>query len=335
MATVREPAARIELQDAFNELRAEPLVQRLPLRDGRTASFIDEGRPSWRPFVIFGGLGTSLGAVELLEFARTARERLGLRVVSVERNGFGETPFDPDLGYGDAADDVLAVLEWLGIHRFAIVGISGGGPFAAALAARVPERVTSIHLAAAAAGPLIATSGSASSLFADPEQLCRDPQAFWEFPPDSPVHRIPGFAEAAAREGVRSLGRDGRGAVALAHEWQLLCAEPLPDLSALEAPAHLYWGLRDQIVPLPHAARWRECLPNVVAVRCYPGEGHDVHYRHWDQILLDVSGLGARKLICRGGRTWLVPGPEVDDYLSGGATLGICPWAASGSAGPE
>ena len=26
--------------------------------------------------------------------------------------------------------------------------------------------------------------------------------------------------------------------------------------------------------------------------RAYPGEGHDVQYRHWDQILLDAAGLG-------------------------------------------
>ena len=37
------------------------------------------------------------------------RERLQLRVISVERNGFGMTRFDPSLGYRDAVDDVLSV----------------------------------------------------------------------------------------------------------------------------------------------------------------------------------------------------------------------------------
>lgn len=223
----------------------------------RTVRFIDEGAADWRPIVFFGGLGTDVGAFYLTEFARAERERLRLRVIGVERNGFGTTAFDPSLGYADAVDDVLEVLEALGIRRFAIVAISGGAPYAAALSARVPHRVLSLHLAAAAAGALVARYGTAEAQFADPAQLALEP--------------------------------------ALAHEWHLLATEPLPDLSALHAPAYLYWGIDDDVVPPAHAREWRRVLPQVAALRSYPGEGHDVQYRHWEQILLDVAGLGARK----------------------------------------
>jgi non-heme chloroperoxidase len=270
-----------------------PTAQSLSLDGRRVVHFIDEGQPGWRPLVFFGGLGTSIGAFYLTEFARTARERLCLRVISVERNGFGETSFDPSLGYADAVDDVLAVLASLAIDRFAIVAFSGGGAFAAALSARVPERVRSLHLAAAAAGALIATCGSASERFAHPAQIARDPGAMWEYPPDSPVHEIPGFARAAIDEGFRALGSDGRGARALAHEWRLLCSGQLPDLTAVVAPAFLYWGDNDDVVPPAHACEWRRALPSIAALRCYRGEAHDVQYVHWDQILLDVAGLGA------------------------------------------
>jgi pimeloyl-ACP methyl ester carboxylesterase len=254
--------------------------------------FVDEGHPGWRTIVFFGGIGTSAGAVGLTEFARAARERLQLRVISVERNGFGETPFDPSLGYDDAVDDVLGVLATLGIGSVAIVAFSGGGPYAAALAARAPDRVLSLHLAAAAAGKLIASCGSAGSRLADPSALARDPGGWWRFPPGSPVHRIPGFDRAAADEGARALGPDGRGARALAHEWRLLGSVPLPDLSAVLAPAYIYWGADDEIVPPAHAREWLRALPNVAALRGYSGEGHDVQYRHWQQILLDAAGLG-------------------------------------------
>ena len=90
----------------------------------------------------------------------------GCGFVSVERNGFGMTPFDPALGYEDAVDDVLGVLDALAIRRFAVVAISGGAPYGAALAARVPHRVLSLHLAAAVAGPLVAECGTASVLYA-------------------------------------------------------------------------------------------------------------------------------------------------------------------------
>ena len=91
--------------------------------------YIDAGEPGWRAVVFFGGLGTSVGAFSLTEFARSTRESLRLRVVSVERNGFGGTSFDAARGYAEAADDVLAVLSALAIERFAVVAISGGAPY--------------------------------------------------------------------------------------------------------------------------------------------------------------------------------------------------------------
>ena len=212
---------------------------------GRVVRYIDEGAEDWRAVVFFGGLGTDVNAFYMTEFAREVRERLRLRFVSVERNGFGMTPFDPGLGYEDAVDDVLGVLASLAIRRFAVVAISGGAPFAAALAARVPHRVLSLHLAAAAAGPLLAECGAASVLYGSPALLATDP--------------------------------------ALAHEWRLVCDQPLPDLAGLYAPAYLYWGTDDDVVPAAaHVAEWRRRLPRIAALRAYPGEGHDVQYRHWE-----------------------------------------------------
>jgi non-heme chloroperoxidase len=221
----------------------------------RVVRYIDEGSADWRAVVFFGGLGTDVNSFYVTDIARDLRERLRLRFISVERNGFGMTPFDPSLGYGDAVDDVLSVLELLGVERFALVAISGGAPFAVALAARVPHRTISVHLAAAAAGPLLAEHGTASGLFSSPAVLAADP--------------------------------------ALAHEWRLVSTQPLADLSGLYAPAYLYWGRDDDVVPPSvHVREWRRILPRVAALRAYPGEGHDVPYRHWEQILRDAAGLG-------------------------------------------
>ena len=224
-------------------------------RARRPVRFIDTGEDGWRPMVFFGGLGSDVNALCETEFARELRERLQLRAVSVERNGFGMTPLDESLGFSDAVDDVLTVLEALGVGRFTVVAISGGAPFAAALAARVPHRVLSLHLAAPAAGPLMASCGTASVLYAQPAQLAADP--------------------------------------ALAHEWRLTTSESLPDLSGLYAPAYLYWGAADEVVPVEHVREWQRILPRVAALRGYPGEGHDVQYHHWKQILRDVAGVGA------------------------------------------
>jgi non-heme chloroperoxidase len=304
-------------------------IHTLTLPSGRVARYIDEGDPEWRSVVFFGGLGTSVGAFYLTEFARSLRVALRLRVISVERNGFGETPLDSSLGYDDGADDVLAVLAGLGVERFSIVAFSGGGPYAAALAARAPERVRSLHLAAAAAGALTAAVGTAAST-SDATALAADPQAMWRFPADSAVHLIPGFARAARDEGGHALGHGENGADALARDWRLLSTEPLPDLSAVRARAHLYWGTHDDVVPPAHAEAWRRAFPNVVALRCYDREAHDVQYRHWDQILVDAALPNSQTMICRHGRTWLAPDADVPGHLVAGATLGLCAWAAVG-----
>lgn len=242
--------------------------------------YLDEGEPGWRPLLFFGGLGTSVRAFELTEFARSTRQRLRLRTISVERNGFGETPLEPSAGIVEAVDDVLFVLDRLGVDRFVLVAISGGGPYAAALAARVPDRLISLHLAAAAAGGLPIA------------EFPSNPAELWRFPAGSYVHQIPGFIEAAVAEGARAIGhRDGPAA--LAREWQLLRDTPLPPLRRVRAPAYLYYGAEDEIVAPDHAESWRAVLGGPVTLRFYDGEAHDVQYRHWDQVLLDAAGPDA------------------------------------------
>jgi non-heme chloroperoxidase len=265
----------------------------------RTVRYIDKGDAGWRPLLFFGGLATSALAFELTEFARATRERLRLRAISVERNGFGATPFDPELGIEDAVDDVVRVLDRARVDRAAVVAFSGGGPYAAALAARAPQRLLSLHLAAAAAGELIAASAAARALALAAGELARDPPALWRYPDDSPVHLIPGFDEAAAAEGYRALGRDGpggRGEAALLHEWRLLCGYRLPSLEAVGVPAYLYWGSADEVVGTAHARAWQRALGGAATLRLYEGAAHDVQYRHWEQILLDAAGPGTAEL---------------------------------------
>jgi pimeloyl-ACP methyl ester carboxylesterase len=66
------------------------------------------------------------------------------RAISLDLRGHGDSvmagPFDAD-GY---ADDVLAVMDDLGIERAHLVGASFGGPVVCAVAARAPRRVASI-----------------------------------------------------------------------------------------------------------------------------------------------------------------------------------------------
>ena len=256
--------------------------------------YLDTGERGWHPVVFFGGLGTSAGAFSLTEFARPLRETLGLRFVSVERNGFGDTPFTPGLGFEQAVDDVLKVLDVLRVERFSVVAISGGGPYAGRLAARVPELVASLHLAAATPGGELLRSGAATAILADLEGIVADPEGFWEYPPESPVRLIPGFVEASRQEGRRALGNPRWAASALAHELALLGSWELPDLREVVTPSFLYWGAHDELVPLEQARVWQTVLGADVTLRVHADSGHDVQYLHWREMLADIAGSAVR-----------------------------------------
>ncbi|HET9102520.1 MAG TPA: alpha/beta hydrolase [Solirubrobacteraceae bacterium] len=260
-------------------------IQTLALPSGRRLRYVDIGPRAASTVVFFGGMATSAGAAGLTELACTRRHELGLRLLSVERNGLGQTPLRPADGYGAGAREVLAMLDALGVRRCAVVAVSGGAPFAAALAAVAPARIASLHLSAAAAGPL-PERGEAAVLLTDTDALTVDPARMWAFPADSPVHAIPGFAEAARAEGRRALAR---GAEGLRHEWSLLAGWAGPDLRGLRAPVHLYSGAEDRIVGPEHAARWARAAGHLAAHRHYPGVGHEVTYLHWDTIMDDVA----------------------------------------------
>ncbi|HEX4493709.1 MAG TPA: alpha/beta hydrolase [Acidimicrobiia bacterium] len=80
-------------------------------------------------------------------------DELGVRVVTYDRPGYGRSDPQPDRRVADAAGDVRALLDHLDVERAALIGWSGGGPFAVATARHLSERVA--HLAIVSApGPL-------------------------------------------------------------------------------------------------------------------------------------------------------------------------------------
>jgi pimeloyl-ACP methyl ester carboxylesterase len=54
---------------------------------------------------------------------------LGARIIAIDRSGFGLSDFQPGRMLLDWPHDVVALADALKIDRFAVVGISGGGPF--------------------------------------------------------------------------------------------------------------------------------------------------------------------------------------------------------------
>jgi pimeloyl-ACP methyl ester carboxylesterase len=124
----------------------EELV-RLP--DGRHVAIASHGDPQGRPLFLFHGTpGSRLG----LHYVDGPAKRRGVRVVCPDRPGVGRSAPHPERIIPDYADDVGALADALGFERFAVLGYSGGAPYALACGARLPERVSAVGIVAGA-GP--------------------------------------------------------------------------------------------------------------------------------------------------------------------------------------
>jgi pimeloyl-ACP methyl ester carboxylesterase len=106
---------------------------------GRRLSTEMYGDPDGRPILLLHGTpGSRLGP-----HPRSAvLHRLGVRLISFDRPGYGESDRLEGRRVADAAADVLAIADAYGLEKFAVVGRSGGGPHALACAALLPERTT-------------------------------------------------------------------------------------------------------------------------------------------------------------------------------------------------
>ena len=306
-----------------------PSVKQILTEKNRVVHYIDDGDSNDIPVVFVGGLGTSVRAIRLLDFLRTMREDLGIRIISIERNGFGQTEFNSNLTISDYAQDVEEVLNHLKINKFSIFGISGGGPYAARIAAKNGPRVASLHMAAT-------PSNIDSRALCEPKgenskyaSLLAYPMQFFGFPESSPIHKLEGFQDTAYDEAARAHNVRGQSAdpAPLIHEISLFCKDGVTDTSLLETDVYVYRGEADDLLSHESEVIWKKNYPKAnVMIRNYPGEGHDVQYRHLDQILLDIAGKGPEVLICHKGNHGMVIPSKVSQSISDGAWLGLCHW---------
>lgn len=134
----------------------------LELPDGRQAQ-VWHGGVATGPLVMFlhGTPDSRLTAGT----GDAAAVRAGVHLVAVNRPGYGRS--DPaESGLASVADDTVAVADSLAVHRFAVLGASGGGPYALACAARHPDRVAAVGT--------VACPGVVPEL--DPPRLREDPE---------------------------------------------------------------------------------------------------------------------------------------------------------------
>ncbi|UUW89060.1 alpha/beta fold hydrolase [Pimelobacter simplex] len=112
------------------------------VRDGRRLSFAEYGSP--RGPAIVWMHGTPGARRQIPVDARAYAAEAGVRIIGIDRPGIGSsTPYlYPDVR--DWTADLALLLDALAIDTLRVIGLSGGGPYALAAGAAMPERVRGV-----------------------------------------------------------------------------------------------------------------------------------------------------------------------------------------------
>ena len=117
----------------------------IKLKDGRMLGYAEYGAPEGKPVFYFHGFPGSRVDWLLSDSDDSAAE-LNTRIIAVDRPGMGLSDFKRGREILDWPDDVIELAGALQIDRFAVLGFSGGGPYAAACTFKIPERLTATEI---------------------------------------------------------------------------------------------------------------------------------------------------------------------------------------------
>jgi pimeloyl-ACP methyl ester carboxylesterase len=281
----------------------------LRLEDGRELAYAEFGDPRGAP--VIGFHGTPGSSMQLAPFDAPARAE-HVRVIAPDRPGYAHSTYDAHRRLIDWPRDVAELADHLGLDRFGVFGVSGGGPHAAACAYALAPRLTGAVIVSGVAPPDTAgvldhmmamnrlnfTLARQSSLFVLPVMAAML-FGMRHFPDQSldmllrglpePDRRILARREIAdvliaeAKQASRTAARAAAQDFALfARPWRF-------QLEDIAVPVHVWHGDADVNVPVSHGRAQADRIPNAKLHLC-PNEGHLLFAEHGAEILREAAG---------------------------------------------
>ena len=271
-------------------------------RDGRLLAVEDRGDPAGWPVLVHHGTPSSRWAAFYGPWANDAAAR-GLRLISFDRPGYGESSPRRGGTIADTADDVRAICAELAIERLVTWGFSGGGPHALACAALLPDVVAAAATLAGLA-PFDAESldwfaGQHRDAAEDDRLYLTDPAEAWRKLGEDREEFLNAPAGTVVVDGGSTLLSEG-AAVGPGgfHEYMLSCTKAglAPgglgwwsdkrmwfqpwrfDLADIAVPVLLMHGRQDISVPPGHGELLAKRIPGV-EVRWFD-DGHSTLAQH-------------------------------------------------------
>jgi len=273
-------------------------------KGGRTLAWRWWGEPGGTPILRLQGTPGS----RLYRHPNPAIQRdLGVRYLMADRPGFGGSTRLPGRGITAVADDLAVLLDHHELDHVPVMGTSGGGPHALAVAARHPKRISAVSVIVGASpleaeevsrlvGVNAAGYAAAEKGWEDLHHLLVEVRerilgdegmagVLSDAPPeDRAIMQDPAWQRLARANNGEALRQGAEGwtdeSMALHFAWDF---EP----GAVRASVTWWHGDNDMNAPLTAAKRAAERLPQV-DLRVWHNEGHFASLTHEAEIVREL-----------------------------------------------
>lgn len=276
----------------------------LKLKDGRRLGFAEYGDKNGKPLFFFHGWPSSRLHGKRFE---EAAKKLKVRIISSDRPGYGLSDFKKDRTLLDFPKDVSELANFLKIKKFSVLGVSGGGPYAAVCAYKIPHKITKVGIVVGL-GPTkiggnldgiafinrlswqgyhyfpILRNLSAFLGWFETKFLHSNIYSLFISKPDK-LLLTKSFKELT-RESKQEAFRQGFKAAAL--DLKIYTQDWGFDLREIKVPVYLWYGDLDKSVSVNAGKYFASQIPNS-KLKVFSSEGHYLQVNHAEEILRQIA----------------------------------------------